>query len=65
MLEVLLNSEEHSVDISRQEQIMIENLNKENYALIRSKNALLRQIDCLQGDLLLKNQIIEENKINS
>eukprot|EP00356_Strombidium_inclinatum_P010689 CAMPEP_0170485444 /NCGR_PEP_ID=MMETSP0208-20121228/4715_1 /TAXON_ID=197538 /ORGANISM="Strombidium inclinatum, Strain S3" /LENGTH=215 /DNA_ID=CAMNT_0010759101 /DNA_START=639 /DNA_END=1286 /DNA_ORIENTATION=+ len=44
---------------------LAEKLNQENYALIRQKNQLQREVDSLNTEILLKNQVIEENTMNA
>ena len=45
--------------------VVIEKLNYENYSLYKQITEMRRKNDTLNGDILLKNQIIEENRINA
>ena len=44
---------------------MIEKLNYENYSLYKQITEMRRKNDTLNGEILLKSQIIEENRIGA
>ena len=45
--------------------MVIEKLNYENYSLYKKITEIRKKNEELQGDILLKNQIVEENRINA
>tara|TARA_B110000285_G_C14840011_1_gene474913 strand:- start:249 stop:473 length:225 start_codon:yes stop_codon:yes gene_type:complete len=64
MINIIIQNQDN-VSQKDKNKLVIENLNKENQKVYMQMNQLRRDLDVVNSDVLLKNQIIEQNQINS
>ena len=66
MIKVIIQNQEKDPNASQtmeSQSAIIEKMNEESYGLYKQLDKLRKQIEVINGEVLLKNQMIEENRI--
>ena len=66
MIKVIIQHQEKDPNQSytmESQSAIIEKMNEESYGLYKQLDKMRKQIEVINGEVLLKNQMIEENRI--